>query len=311
MTTSAGPTHVVGIGASAGGLEAMEAFFDNVPTQTGMAYVVVQHLSPDFKSMMDDLLARHTSMSIHLVEDGMLVEADHLYLIPAKKEMIIAEGRLLLSERDMQQELTLPIDVFFRSLAQDVGARAIAIVLSGSGSDGSRGIRDVHDAGGLVIVQNPESAQFDGMPRSSIDTGVAHCILTPHEMPAALVEHAARSEKSRPSIARESHGMGAVYQMLLDDYGLDFTQYGSGTVTRRIERRISLAQSPNIEQYVQQLNEHQRARCALSRSGDRRHALLSRPRSVQRARANRAPRGSPAQHGGDAIAHLGRRLRDG
>jgi two-component system CheB/CheR fusion protein len=112
-------SHVVGIGASAGGLEALEAFFDNVPRVTGMAFVVIQHLSPDFKSLMAELLARHTDLPIRLVEDGMRVEADHVYLIPPKKEMIISGGRLLLSERDRQQELTLPIDVFFRSLAQD------------------------------------------------------------------------------------------------------------------------------------------------------------------------------------------------
>ena len=115
-----------------------------------MSFVVVQHLSPDFKSLMDELLARHTQLPIHLVEDGMPVEPDHVYLIPPKKEMIISGGRLLLSERDRQQELTLPIDVFFRSLAQDCGPRAVAIVLSGGGSDGSRGIRDVDEAGGLV-----------------------------------------------------------------------------------------------------------------------------------------------------------------
>ena len=134
------PQFVVGIGASAGGLDPLVRFFDNLPKATGMAFVIVQHLSPDFKSLMDELLGRHTMLPIHLVEDGMPVEADHVYLIPAKKEMIISGGRLLLSERDRQQELTLPIDVFFRSLAQDRGADAIAIVLSGGGSDGSRGI---------------------------------------------------------------------------------------------------------------------------------------------------------------------------
>src|SRR4029077_5521018 len=132
------PSHVVGIGASAGGLEALEDFFRSLPEDTGMAFVVIQHLSPDFKSLMDELLARHTRLPIALVEDGMRVEADHVYLIPPKKEMIISGGQLLLSERDPQQELTLPIDVFFRSLAQDCGPRAVAVVLSGGGSDGSR-----------------------------------------------------------------------------------------------------------------------------------------------------------------------------
>src|SRR3954452_22111159 len=157
--------HVVGIGASAGGLDALERFFDHLPKDTGMAFVVVQHLSPDFKSLMDELLARHTQLPIRLVENEMPVQPDHVYLIPPRKEMIISGGRLLLSERDREQELTLPIDVFFRSLAQDCGPRSIAVVLSGGGSDGSRGIRAVHDAGGLVVVQDEGSAQFDGMPR--------------------------------------------------------------------------------------------------------------------------------------------------
>src|SRR5580698_9307882 len=148
------PLFIVGIGASAGGLDPIERFFDNLPPDTGMAFVIVQHLSPDFKSLMDELLARHTEMSIRLVEDGMQVEANHVYLIPSKKEMIISGGRLLLSDRAQQKELTLPIDVFFRSLATDCGSRAVAIVLSGGGSDGSRGIRDIREAGGLVIVQD-------------------------------------------------------------------------------------------------------------------------------------------------------------
>src|SRR5688572_30757600 len=184
------PAFVVGIGASAGGLDPLVRFFDNLPGATGMAFVIVQHLSPDFKSLMDELLARHTLLPIHLVEDGMPVEADHVYLIPAKKEMIISGGRLLLSERDRQQELTLPIDVFFRSLAQDRGPNAIAIVFSGGGSDGSHGIRHVHEAGGLVLAQDLESAQFDGMPKAAIETGVVHHAMPPQEMPRLLLEHA-------------------------------------------------------------------------------------------------------------------------
>src|SRR4051812_31332694 len=193
------PRFVVGIGASAGGLDPLVRFFDNLPKDTGMAFVVVQHLSPDFKSLMDELLARHTALPIHLVEDGMPVEADHVYLIPRKKEMIISGGQLLLSEADRRQELTLPIDVFFRSLAQDCRARAVAIVLSGSGSDGSRGIRDVFDAGGLVMVQDTQSAQFDGMPRTARDAGVAQWVLAPDDMPRVLLEHVAKRAHSRAS----------------------------------------------------------------------------------------------------------------
>jgi two-component system, chemotaxis family, CheB/CheR fusion protein len=247
-------SYVVGIGASAGGLEALEAFFDQVPKSSGMAFVLVQHLSPDFKSMMDELLARHTELPIHLVEDGMQVEADHVYLIPPSKEMIISGGRLLLSDRDPQQELSLPIDVFFRSLAQDCGPRGIAIVLSGGGSDGSRGIVDVHEAGGLVIVQDSASAQFDGMPKSAFDAGIADWVLSPGEMPKALLNYAKGIEPPASATrAPALHGMDAVYQMLEDEYGIDFTHYKPSTVTRRIERRLRLARAEDIDEYIKRL----------------------------------------------------------
>ena len=224
-----------------------------------MAFVVIQHLSPDFKSLMDELLARHTDLPIHLVDDGMQVEADHIYLMPSKKEMIISDGRLLLSERGQKQELTLPIDVFFRSLAHDCGSRAIAIVLSGGGSDGSRGIRDVQEAGGLVIVQDTHTAQFDGMPRTARDAGVADWVLAPEDMPHVLTEHGS-SYASRPVVTAGTGtippgGIEAVYQMLQDEYGIDFTHYKPSTVTRRIERRLALAHSANIDEYVRRLRE--------------------------------------------------------
>jgi len=250
------PTRVVGIGASAGGLDPLERFFAALPPRTGMAFVVVQHLSPDFKSLMDELLARHTELPILLVEDGMPVEADHIYLIPPKKEMIISSGRLLLSERDRDQELTLPIDVFFRSLAQDCGQRAVAIVLSGGGTDGSRSLRDVHEAGGTIMVQSVESAQFDGMPRSAIDTGLADCVLAPEVMPNVLVQSAARTAEEQRQAnedAREAKGLAIVHQMLQDEFGIDFTDYKPSTVTRRIERRLALAHSQDIEEYVKRL----------------------------------------------------------
>ncbi|HET7343163.1 MAG TPA: chemotaxis protein CheB, partial [Methylomirabilota bacterium] len=250
------PRYVVGLGASAGGLDPLERFFDHLPHDTGMAFVVIQHLSPDFKSLMGELLGRHTAMPIQLVKDGMPVEADHVYLIPAKKEMIVSGGRFLLSESDSQQELTLPIDVFFRSLAQDCGSHAVAIVLSGGGSDGSRGVRDVHEAGGLVLVQDAETAQFDGMPRAALEAGVAGRALAPEDMPRALLEHAGRlaPTDAAPAVAvADVHGIGAVYQLLKDEFGIDFTHYKPSTVTRRIERRLALARSEDLEEYLDRL----------------------------------------------------------
>ena len=257
--TDTAPPFIVGIGASAGGLAALESFFDNLPEKPGMAFVVVQHLSPAFKSLMDELLARHTALPISLVEDGMTVEVDHVYLIPPKMEMIISGGRLLLSERGAQAELSLPIDTFFRSLARDCGQRAIAIVMSGGGTDGSRGIRDVRDAGGLVMVQDTGSAQFDGMPKTARDAGVAQWVLAPQDMPHVLVEHVVASQSTSALRAGRSHaadhvgGIEAVFQMLEAEFGIDFTHYKPSTITRRIERRLGLAQSPNIDEYVHRL----------------------------------------------------------
>ena len=258
LRLDAPPPYVVGIGASAGGLAALERFFDNLPERPGMAFVVVQHLSPDFKSLMDELLARHTALPIHLVEDGVAVAANHVYLIPPKMEMIISGGRLLLSERGPQSELNLPIDTFFRSLARDCGQRAVAIVMSGGGTDGSRGIRDVRDAGGLVVVQDSETAQFDGMPKTAKDAGVAHWVLAPQDMAHVLIEHLAQSVPARHASdgaqrSLETGGVDAVYQMLEEEFGIDFTHYKPSTITRRIERRLNLAQSANIDEYVQRL----------------------------------------------------------
>jgi two-component system CheB/CheR fusion protein len=267
-TPGAPPKRVVGIGASAGGLDPLVRFFDTLPGETGMAFVIVQHLSPDFKSLMDELLGRHTPLPIQLVEDGMPVEADHVYLIPPRKEMIISRGRLLLSERDRQQELTLPIDVFFRSLAQDCGPRAIAIVLSGGGSDGSRGICHVHAAGGLVLAQDLGSAQFNGMPRAAIETGVVDHTLPPQEMPRVLLERASDGPPAPASIASEPpqpRGLDAVYRVLETEFGIDFNHYKPSTVTRRIERRLALAQSPNIDEYLAQLRSERAELDALYR----------------------------------------------
>ena len=254
--TAQHPLRVVGIGASAGGIEALELFFDNLPPDTGMTFVVVQHLSPDFKSIMGELLGRHTRLPIGLVEDGLALERDRIYLIPPGKEMIVSNGRFLLSDRDPHTELTLPVDVFFRSLAQDCGARAVAIVLSGGGTDGSRGIQDVHVAGGLVIVQDPQSAQFDGMPRAAVETGVADEILAPAEMPGALVGRVGgRSSAAAEMSAIEPQGLAAVYAMLEQEFGINFTHYKPSTVTRRIERRLVLARSNDIEEYVRRLRQ--------------------------------------------------------
>lgn len=254
------PRYVVGVGASAGGLEALEQFFGKMPVKTGLAFVVVQHLSPDFRSLMDELLARRTEIPIRRVEDGMVVERDTVYLLPPKKEMILSGGRLLLTDKDPSQALTLPIDHFFRSLAQEMGEGAIGIVLSGTGSDGSRGIRAIHDAGGLVLVQSAETAKFDGMPKSAVQTGVADFVLPVEEMPQTLlrcIHHPlAEGTSQGPAAAPEREtAMDTIYRLLRDRYGIDFAYYKPNTVARRTERRLMLNQSLDLEDYVRRLEE--------------------------------------------------------
>lgn len=249
---------VVALGASAGGLEALEKFFDNMPVDSGLAFVVVQHLSPDFKSLMDELLARHTKLTIHRVTDGMPIEPNSIYLIPPKKEMIVAGGKLLLTDKDPAQGLSLPIDTFLRSLANDFGPRAIAVILSGTGSDGSRGIRAVHDAGGFVVVQDEASANFDGMPRSAIETGVVDAVLPPREMAAAIRRHVHGVPDELANLDAEGvplseTGINEIFRALRDAYAIDFSLYKPNTVARRVERRLQLNGSLDLESYVERL----------------------------------------------------------
>lgn len=172
---------VIGIGASAGGVEALQQFFSCMPSNSGLSFVVVQHLSPDYKSLMADILGKHTAMTVLQAESGMKVEPDTVYLIPPKKYMTLQQGALLLYDYP-SGTLNHPIDIFFTSLAEEKKEHAIVVVLSGTGSDGTNGIKAVKEHGGLVIAQAPESAKFDGMPKSVIQTGLADFILSPEEI---------------------------------------------------------------------------------------------------------------------------------
>jgi two-component system, chemotaxis family, CheB/CheR fusion protein len=254
-TSGARTVVVVGLGASAGGLEALERFFERMPSATGMAFVVVQHLSPDFKSLMNDILSRRTPIPVRVATDGMTVEADTIYLNPPKKQMIIREGRLLLTDKDPSTTIAYPIDHFLRSLASDAPGRSAAIIFSGTGSDGSRGVREIRRAGGLVIAQDPETAGFDGMPRAAIDTGSVDLTLGPEQMADVLIAFAqgkgtGRAAEGPPLPAR---GLAGIVGLLRDAYGLDFAAYKLPTIARRTERRIRVCGDPDIERYVDRL----------------------------------------------------------
>ncbi len=244
---------VVGIGASAGGLESLEQFFTNLPPHPGMAFVVIQHLSPDFRSMMDELLARHSDMPIQQAEEDTEVQPNHVYLLPPRKEMIIKNRRLHLSDKERTHGLTLPIDHFFRSLAQDVGPQAVAIILSGSGSDGSRGLLDIKRAGGIVLVESPESAKFDGMPLSALATGVVDHSAAAKDIPFFLSDNPPEFVETERLPGVDESPLEAVLRLLRDQFGLDFSVYKTSTVSRRILRRVELLGAPDLAEYAERL----------------------------------------------------------
>lgn len=254
------PTPIVGIGASAGGLEALEVFFDGLGNGNGLAYVVVQHLSPDFKSMMGELLSRHTFLPVSRVEDGMPVEPDHVYLIPPNKEMIVSDSRFLLTDKEQTSELSLPVDTFFRSMASELGVRCVAVVLSGTGSDGSRGVRSIHDEGGVVIAQDPDTAQFGGMPQSAIDTGCVDLTMPTDEMGGAIARFAGALETATLNIERDTGDFGIaddamsnIFALLHQRYRIDFASYRTTTVSRRVERRLQFLGETSLSDYAARL----------------------------------------------------------
>ncbi|MCX8149060.1 chemotaxis protein CheB [Thermaurantimonas aggregans] len=249
------PEYVVGIGASAGGLEALQEFFKNVPTKSGLAYVVVQHLSPDYKSLMNELLARFTSIPIQIIEDGMVLEADHIYLIPPKKNLTVFHGKLLLEEHKPSKGINLPIDIFFRSLASDYGKKAIGIILSGTGSDGTLGIKAIKEAGGMVMVQDEKTAKFYGMPKSSIATGVVDFILPPSKMPEAIINYIKHpfieNKNGIEEILTQNIDQLAKIMHILREYsGIDFSYYKENTIIRRLERRMSINRLNSLDEYL-------------------------------------------------------------
>jgi two-component system, chemotaxis family, CheB/CheR fusion protein len=254
---------VAGIGASAGGLEALQVFFKNMPPEPGLAFVIVQHLSPDYKSLMDELLARYTTMKIHRVEDGMEVEENHIYLIPPRNNMTIFHGKLYLSEQQEIRNLNLPIDIFLRSLAKDQEKNAIGIILSGTGSDGTLGIRAIKEYGGIAMVQDDRSAKFDGMPRSSISTGMVDYILPPDELAKELANYVKhplikQREQIEDMLNSNVNYLSKVIAILRDAKGVDFSAYKENTIIRRLEKRISINRFERIEDYVKFLTNNNR-----------------------------------------------------
>jgi two-component system CheB/CheR fusion protein len=246
---------IVGLGASAGGLEALISFFKVMPADSGLVFIVVQHLSPDRKSAMPDLLGHHTSMRIFPAEHGMRVIPDCIYLQPPQTNMTLFNGALLLDRVRAQPKPHLPIDFFFRSLAEDQREQAVAIVLSGTGSDGSRGIAAVRQAGGMVLVQTPAEAGFDGMPQSAAATGLADWICPAAEMPRRLQDYLRhpRLRRQAEASAGEEADMARIIALLRSRSNVDFSLYKPVTISRRVSRRMALSRCPSLRDYVELL----------------------------------------------------------
>jgi two-component system CheB/CheR fusion protein len=251
---------IVGIGASAGGLAAFEAFFSGLPADTdpSLAFVLVQHLAPDHKSILTDLIRRYTRLRVFEVEDGMVVRPNCAYIIPPGRDMACLGGALSLLEPSAPRGQRLPIDFFFRSLAQDQGEQAIGIVLSGTGSDGSLGVRAIKGEGGMVMAQSPDSTEYDGMPRSAIATGAVDYVLPPAEMAPQIIAYVARAtggalqpEAAPSALPRKGeNALKRIFILLRAQTGHDFSHYKPNTVNRRIERRMAVQQIEGLEAYA-------------------------------------------------------------
>lgn len=252
-------TYVVGIGASAGGLEAINSFFENMPENSGLSFVIVQHLSPDHKSMMSDLLTRHTLMKVFEAQDGMTIEPNCVYLLPSKKFMTTKFGKLILHDKQYNHVPNNAIDVFFESLAHDYKSKAIGIVLSGTGFDGTKGLSEIKKQGGIVVVQDPASAAFDGMPNSALSKDLADLVLPPTSMGPEIIELLKESPDLKDyhlSEHRDEFVLREILNLIRKTTGLDFSYYKRPTLLRRISKRLLELHITNLKDYLEYITYH-------------------------------------------------------
>ena len=254
------PLAIVGIGASAGGLEAFEQFFKNMPPDAGIAFVLITHMDPAQKGLLPEILRRFTRMPVQETEDGMKVEANTVYVKPAQADLTLFHGTIGHLEPVRTHGLRMPIDSFFRHLADDQDGKAVGIVLSGTGSDGTLGIRAIKERMGMVMVEDPSSAQFSGMPRSAMATGLVDYSAPPEELPELLIQYVKFSATTptgeKLTTARVEADLRRIFSLIRLRNGQDFSRYKRNTIRRRIERRMALHQIPSIGEYVTFLYEN-------------------------------------------------------
>jgi two-component system CheB/CheR fusion protein len=252
---------IVGIGASAGGVEALSHFFDALPDETGQAYVIILHLLPDRKSHLADVLQQHTGMPVMEAEEGGRLAADHVYVIPPGKQLDLVDGELHVADADDATVRRSPIDRFFRTLAAVNGARAVGIVLSGSGSDGTLGVKAIKEAGGLVMVQSPEGATYGAMPRNALATGVVDVSLPAHELAEKVRDFSASSVMGPQEVdpadlsGTEAGELRRILNALQEETGHDFRHYRESTVLRRIARRMQVTGVETYAGYLEVLQQ--------------------------------------------------------
>lgn len=254
---------IVGIGGSAGGMEAFSQMLRRLPADSGMAFVFVQHLHPDYKSALTEILARETEMPVVEAADGMQVEPDHVYVIPPNSYLGILRGVLQLLPRPGGQAPRLPIDQFFRYLADDHGTRAIGIVLSGTASDGVLGLKAIKAGGGITFAQDEASAKYDGMPHSAIASGAVDSVMPPERIAAELASIARhpyvvqeRTGKASEVLPAGGANLDKIFMLMRRHSGYDFTYYKHSTIQRRIRRRMLLHKLERLEDYVRYLQAH-------------------------------------------------------
>lgn len=260
-SAEAHPFFIVGIGASAGGLEALELLLAQVPADSGLAYVIIQHLDPDYKGMMPELLQRCTAMQVIPADNGMKVRPDRVYVLPPNNNLSILHGTLHLVEPTQPRGLRLPIDFFFQSLAEDQRDYSIGVILSGMGSDGTSGLRAIKENAGLVLVQEPASAKFDSMPKSAINAGLADIVATAQEIPQKIIDFvrhmpAPSPISDEPESAVQKSALDKIFVLVRSRTGHDFSMYKKSTIYRRIERRMALHHLEKIADYVGYLREN-------------------------------------------------------
>ena len=253
--------YLVGIGASAGGLEAIHILFDHFPNNSSFSFVIIQHLSPDHKSLMAELLSKHTRMQVQEAEDNMFTRPNCVYVLPSGKQLLLEHGRLRLEKKERSREPNFAIDLFFESLAKDRGRYAIGVVLSGTGTDGTKGIKAIKAAGGMVVVQEPGTAKFDGMPRSAIDAGFVDYVLPPELMPEEIIEYTrkvplVKSLIENKSEEEEDKVLKEILDLVCSHTKTDFNNYKKATINRRIRKRMDHLKVENLENYLHFMHEH-------------------------------------------------------